>query len=123
MGISASDLASTPSTSNENLYSKNNAINKSIVQESIQTQMNTEPIYSTGVDKLQGYMSYKMYDAVTGAAINNGVVGDDSNKDNSFYYLSKDGKRFASGKTYVINSATIAIPPKTEDSSDSDDDS
>jgi len=103
------DIAQEPEATKKNLYG--DAIDKSIIQENVQTQMNTEPIYSVGAETLQGYSSFKQYDVMSGAAINNEIDKADDEGDKKYYYLAKDGKQFTSGKTYVVNSATVAVPP------------
>jgi hypothetical protein len=107
-------ITSSTKSSENHLYSKNGVIKSSILQEAKQAQMHNEPIYSVGVDKLQGYMSYKTYDVIMGSAINQGL--DKASSTNTIYFLSKNGKHYASGKTYVVNNATVAVPPSTSTS-------
>ena len=112
--MKADSLAKDPAISSsgpKTLFSGNSAIDGSILQEAKQVQMHNEPIYSVGIDKLQGYMSYKTYDVIMGSAISQGL--DKASSTNTIYFLSKNGKHYASGKTYVVNNATVAVPPPT----------
>jgi len=85
-----------------------------MVDHTVQSSFSNEPIFGVGNEQLQGYMSYKVYDVYSGHVINNSEVKDKilppdvSGK--TTYTLEQSGKRYASGKTYYLGYASIAVP-------------
>ena len=95
----ASSYAKAPTASKSGLYGN---FDGSMIQSTKQAQMHNEPIYAVGEDSLQGYLSFKEYDVISGAVITSGLSLSGT------YELSIDGKRYSSGKTYVVQHATYA---------------
>jgi len=86
-----------------------------MVDHTVQSSFSNEPIFGVGNEQLQGYMSYKVYDVYSGHVINNSdvenrILANNVSTTQSTYTLEKSGKRFASGKTYYLGYASIAVP-------------
>lgn len=128
MSISVNSLVNGPNT-NTSSSTSNNGIkdvvknpdfndkgtDKLVVQYQKQAVYHNEPLFIVNNESMYGYENYKEYDQYTGHAIQNTPeFQDDIPKNNGkpapYYYVEKNGKQYASGKTYYLGLTTLMVP-------------